>query len=391
MDTHPPLFALPALEAEARAIIEPRRVLIEAFARQCVGKQRADLDANALDPGALWPAFREVAPTLAPLDYLPLARQLEVRAHRSLMTHVQEAYLQRLHRTHALHPPGHNPQKKAPPLDAPAVAATLDRIRAVIAASDNLTQWASAFMSQELFHDPRTAKQAAYDLAKMPRRAAHLARSLVQRWLHTDDSALLHHATYPHATELDMLQSQAAEAARQSSGAIDLPTVLRELRADVVCLARVLQHPDLNAPDQRRVSPHHRLYDVSLWHQPPHSDYRKHAQERLPDEMCEMIVRDLMQQRGCDAATAAQIFDCYLFSTLSVLVTWRCQQHHPTLDLHLERGRIRHATEKRIAGLPPTAQQTICNRLDYLQDALSSAGVSLSLSSLVTDLPGSAN
>jgi hypothetical protein len=257
---------------------------------------------------------------------------------------------------------------------------TFHRVRAILAASDDVTKWSRAFIQQHLFQTSRAAEQAAADFAKVLRFAANQARSLVQQWLQTDDIALLHHSTYPYTSALTLLHAQVQEAARQSGAALDLPAVLCELRADVVCLVRVLQLPDWPI-----------RYDENLWHQPPHSDYRTREQERLPDETRQAIVQAVEQVRACDVATAAQIVDCYLSSGLSTLVAWRCAQQNAAVDLHLERGRVRRAATELIAGLPATAQHTILERLEYLQDALAlnTADTSLALHTLVTDLPGS--
>lgn len=64
-------------------------------------------------------------------------------------------------------------------------------------------------------------------------------------------------------------------------------------------------------------------------------------------------------------------------------------QHNPPEELHLERGRIRHAAEGLVSTLPSQAQQTILARLEALQDAADATGFALRLYPLVADLPGS--
>jgi hypothetical protein len=153
----------------------------------------------------------------------------------SFVDHAREVRLRRLHRTNVLRIPGHDPRVKAPPLDSTDVVDTFQRVRAILAASDDVTKWSRAFKQQGLFRSDKTAEHVAYDFAKVPQRAASQVRSLVQHWLQTDDSVLLKHSAYPYTTELALVQAQVEEAARQSDGAIDIPAVLRELRADVVC------------------------------------------------------------------------------------------------------------------------------------------------------------
>jgi hypothetical protein len=230
-----PLFAVPELEAEARAISAPRRAVILAFLRQCVETHCPDLDASVRDDETLRQTFRAIEPTLAVSDYLPLARQLEVSDETSFVDHAREVRLRRLHRTNVLRIPGHDPRVKAPPLDSTDVVDIFQRVRAILAASDDVTKWSRAFIQQQLFQTTRAAEQAAADFAKVPRFAASQACSLVQQWLQTDDSALLNHSTYPYTSALTLLYAQVQEAARQSDGALDSPAVLRDLCADVVC------------------------------------------------------------------------------------------------------------------------------------------------------------
>lgn len=377
------LFAVSTLETEARAIIEPRRIIIGTFARQMVAQQRANRSAAALDSAALWHAFRERAPALTPLEYEPLARDL------GFIEQLREVRLQQLHRSNALRIPGHHPQKKAPPSDSPAVAAVFAAIRAVLAASDNVTTWVRAFTTHGLFHDDRTAQQVAYDFKKVRRSATSQARSLVQTWLDTDDTALLRYSTYPYQHALALLQAHAQEAVRQSDESIDRSLILPELRADVVCLVQVLQDAELNKYYQMLCFPTHTLYDESLWHQPPFSDYRKRYQERLPEDIRRIIVRAVTLRRGCDDSIATRLLHSYLHAGMSDLAAWRCQQHYPTVQLHLGRGRIRHAAEQMVRALPQPAQQTILARLDALQDAADAAKVSLRWYHLVIDVPGS--
>lgn len=241
---HRLLFALPKLESAAQAIITPRRAHIEAFARQCVREHDAACDANTFDSDVFWQTFREIESTLAIAAYLPLAHQLEMSDNTSFVQHAQGNYLERLRRTNVLHIPGHNPRKKAPPPDDPAVAEIYQQIRAVLTSSDDVTKWVAAFKQQCLFRSDKTAEHVAYDFAKVPQRAASTARHLVQTWLQIGDSALLYHSDYPYVTELALVQAQVEEAARQSDRTIDSPAVLRELRADVVCMVQVLQMPD---------------------------------------------------------------------------------------------------------------------------------------------------
>lgn len=262
-------------------------------------------------------------------------------------------------------------------------------ISAVLTQSENVSDWIEMFKSHGICRDAYAAERLAYDLDRVPRQAVRQAQRFVRGWLTHGDAALLFLSSFPCQNELALLHTKEHELAVQSDGRIDLPVVMAVLRADVVALARLLQSKELGCYYQTLCWPYSDLYDASLWHQPRYSPQRTRYQERMSADFRLFIVNALAGYRNCDRATAAHLVDVFITSTMNDLIAWRCHQHYPTIEIMLERGRIRRAMTSLVAALPHAHQQTMLSRFEHFQDALETAAISLPLYAMVTDLPGS--
>jgi hypothetical protein len=334
MTTNARLFVLDKLEAEARAIIEPRRAIIGPFVRQLVAAHSPDVPADALDYDRLWIIYREIEPTLDWSAFEPLASQLD------FLKQIQDKHIHRFYRTGMLWLPGHPPQRRPLPMSSEAAQTLLQQARVLLDSSGNVSDWIAAFVAQGICRDKDAAKRIAYALDKIPRLAANQARALLAQWLAMGDIGLLTYSGYPYLAELTFLHRCACEMSAQVADDMHLAAIITDVRTDVVTLAQTLKDATLVQHYQEIHHPDLHLYDESLWNQPPGSNARKRYQERLTDALRTLIVEHLDQRRECDSETASCLLDMYRTGGLYEVIRWRSTGHNPERTLHLGRARV---------------------------------------------------
>lgn len=340
MPDSPLTFDLDGFDDDARAIIEHRQLLVQAFIRHVAQSIVESAVPAAGDEAALRRAFLDEEPAITPSAYLALAEQL-----RFLDTN-NEIRLRRLRQ--------------------------------------------SGFLGRSRERQSERAQQLVADrvvhlLEQVSESACKQARDVVLAWCTFGQLGLLKHSAYPYFNELLMLQRHVTDLEDTEKAQISLAV----LRADLIALCRTLHAPEVLELFRARHGPKARLWDQSLLHQSPNNRMRERYKERLAPDIDDVVVEQLAYQRGCSREDATRLFEALLHTGLSGLIAWRIGTDQEGIHQASDRLRVQTALVYLLRPLPVDIRQLITTRLEHLQDAMIATRAPFSLFPLIRDLPGS--
>jgi hypothetical protein len=270
---------------------------------------------------------------------------------------------------------------KSPPLED-----ITRRVRTIITSSSNRPEWEAIFKRDRLCRDDDGAERLASDLAGISFSTTNMARKILRDWVQNGSIALLEHSNYPYLGILQRLQRHEASIA---SAVEDAESITAALRADVVALQRTLTNKELQKFARKSSKSPMVLWDESVCHQPAHSEQRKLYQSRIVPELRDLILKELVRQRGCEPAYAAELFDRFISDGLDALIAWHCG--HPAHEIRRrhDEQQIQKVVEPHLRFLSSSQRAPMLIRLEHIQKANVATGRTYNLFAMLRDHPSS--
>jgi hypothetical protein len=245
---------------------------------------------------------------------------------------------------------------------------------------------AAAFQDTGICGDALIARAIAGFLAVEEQRAISHARSFILAAIAHGWIGVLDGADYPYTRPLWLLQAQTDLITRLTAAPL---SVLGRLRADLIALQRVLHPFHVTWKENRQPRRHQKLWLESLLHLPPDAPLRAFYRDRLTEEMQQTVVRQLSQERGCEASEAAQLFTTFHQGGIPGLIDWRCQVAPQTAQHVLVQQRLAQAVGWQLAALQPRHRQEIIRLVAAVAAACQETGVQLPIARLLHYYPSS--